>query len=162
MGHAAFRQLLAFARVAAFDGYGSYRNRGSPTVHNPVSEGAKGVGVTSRISAATIEVRQFWMHIGVSFTERTFFHNPLGWFRSMFRNEAVLACEPELTVGSRVRVVKGALADLTGAVIGIRGERLIVVPDFGSPGVFVQIGRSVTEIIDVGSEDSQDCGSGGL
>jgi len=72
----------------------------------------------------------------------------------MYQNQSALACERELAVGSRVQAVKGALADLAGHVIAIRGDRLLVAPDVGSRGVFVEIDRSVTEIVDVRLEKS--------
>jgi len=50
-------------------------------------------------------------------------------------------------VGSRVQVVSGSLESVAGEVIAIRGDRLLVALDSGSPGIFVEIHRSVTAII---------------
>ena len=71
----------------------------------------------------------------------------------MYQNQSVLAREPELAVGSRMQVVKGALADLAGHVIAIRGDRLLVAPQSWSRGFFVEIDRSVTETFDVSPEE---------
>ena len=67
----------------------------------------------------------------------------------MYQSPSALVCETELAVGSRVQVVKGPLEHVAGQVFAIRGGRLLVAPDVGSRGVFVEIDRSVTEIADV-------------